>query len=97
MTRTFVRLKYIFLGLFLFAATGAAAYQILIVKPARACESRGGWWDADERICATPIDISTLTGRPNREGPDQEGADREGPNLDGPDLEGPDLEGPGTP
>lgn len=66
MTRTFTRLRYIFLGLFLIGAAGSGYYQIRIVKPRQDCERAGGWWDGDERICATPVDISRITGRPNR-------------------------------
>jgi hypothetical protein len=64
MHRTFSRLKYAFLGLFLLGSAGSAYYQIWVVKPRQDCERKGGWWDRFEGVCATPIDISQFTGRP---------------------------------
>ena len=64
MNNTITRLKYIFLGLFVLAAAASAAYQIFWVKPAKQCEATGAWWDPRTRICATPLYIPNLTGRP---------------------------------
>jgi hypothetical protein len=61
----YTRLKYAFFGLFLLGSAASAYYQIWIVKPRDDCQRAGGWWDGEERICATPIDISRITGRPN--------------------------------
>lgn len=69
MKNIFARLRTLFLVLFAVAAAGSAYYQIWIVKPRRDCERKGGWWDGDERVCGTPIDISRVTGRPNRSRP----------------------------
>ena len=67
----FARLKYAFFGLFLLGAAWSAYYQLFVVKPRHDCERGGGWWDGDARVCATPIDISPTTGRPNRPRPAQ--------------------------
>ena len=64
MNATFAWLKYGFLGLFLAIAASFAGYQFHVVKPRQDCERKGGWWDADQRVCGTPIDISQFTGRP---------------------------------
>ena len=64
MNATFAWLKYGFLGLFLVIATGFAWHQMYVVKPGRDCERKGGWWDPDQKVCGTPIDISQITGRP---------------------------------
>ncbi len=63
MQRTFARLRTGFLVLFLLASTAVAAHQIYVVRPERQCIERGGWWDRYERVCATPVDITRLTGR----------------------------------
>ncbi len=63
MTKTFSRLKYGFFTLFLLGSAASAYYSIFVVKPRQDCERKGGWWDADEKVCATPIDISMFTGR----------------------------------
>jgi hypothetical protein len=34
-----------------------------VVKPRQDCERKGAWWDPEERVCATPIDIRMFTGR----------------------------------
>jgi len=64
MNPTINRLKLVFLGLFALGAAGIWAYQILYVMPAQACDRREGWWDWRTRVCATPIYIPSLTGRP---------------------------------
>ena len=42
MNKTFTRLKYIFLGLFLLGSAGVLAYHGLWVWPKERCEARGG-------------------------------------------------------
>lgn len=64
MTKTFARLKYGFFALFLLGSSAMAYHAIWIVKPRQDCERKGAWWDPEERICATPIDLSLFTGRP---------------------------------
>lgn len=69
------RLKLIALGLFAVACCVIWSVQVFYVWPRDRCEARGNWWDPQARVCATPISISKLTGRPNRTatpaGPDQ--------------------------
>jgi hypothetical protein len=64
MNRTIDRLKLIFLGIFAIGVVAIWAYQILVVVPARRCEGNGQWWDRDRRICAQPLYIPDITGRP---------------------------------
>lgn len=64
MKSTIDRLKLIFLGVFALACAGVWAFQIFYVMPARKCEANGQWWDGATRICAQPIAIASLTGRP---------------------------------
>jgi hypothetical protein len=59
----FTRLKYAFLGLFLLGSAWSAYHQLYVIRPLKECERKGGWWDPDERVCGTPIDISMFTGR----------------------------------
>jgi hypothetical protein len=59
------RLKILFLGLFVVACAVVAVGQVVWLDPQKRCELRGAWWDPSSRICATPIAISKLTGRPN--------------------------------
>jgi hypothetical protein len=64
MNRTIERLKLVFLGLFALSAAGVFAYHSLVVWPGEACEKGGKWWDPKHRVCATPVLISDITGRP---------------------------------
>jgi len=64
MNPTINRLKLIFLGVFFLAAVAAWGYQVLWVMPQKACEADGKWWDPRTRICAQPIYIPDITGRP---------------------------------
>ena len=64
MSSTINRLKLVFLGVFFIGAVAAWAYQVWWVMPAKACEAQGAWWDPRTRICATPIYIPDITGRP---------------------------------
>ena len=64
MQRTLFRLKILFLVLFLIGTAGSIAYHLMWVLPSRACAERGGWWAPRSRVCATPIDITEITGRP---------------------------------
>jgi hypothetical protein len=60
------RLKLIFVCIFAVACVLIWALQIFYVWPRDRCEARGNWWDPQARVCATPVSLSTLTGRPNR-------------------------------
>ncbi|HRD47392.1 MAG TPA: hypothetical protein PLF78_13015, partial [Caulobacter sp.] len=64
MNSTIDRLKLIFLGIFALGCAGVWAYQILWAMPAKRCEANGQWWDGERRICAQPLMISSITGRP---------------------------------
>ncbi len=64
MNRTIDKLKLLFLGIFLLGAIGSWAYQVFWIWPSRECEANGAWWDPGTRICATPIYIPNVTGRP---------------------------------
>ena len=64
MNRTIDRTKLLFLGLFVVVTAAAWAYQLWVIAPRQECEAGGGWWDAEGRVCATPIYLPKLTGRP---------------------------------
>ena len=64
MQQTFNRLRLIFLTLFVLGVAASVVYQVLWLKPERACLARGNWWSARSRTCAVPIDITAITGRP---------------------------------
>ena len=58
------RLKLIFIGLFVVAAIGVGVWQFWWVMPAQKCEKeQRKWWDSAERVCATPVLVSDITGR----------------------------------
>ncbi len=58
------KLKLVFLGVFFFACCAVWAYELLVIAPAKKCEAHGNWWDPQGRVCATPIYLPNLTGRP---------------------------------
>jgi hypothetical protein len=64
MNKTFTRLKYIFLGLFLLGSAGVVAYHGLWVWPKEKCEAHGGAWAGKWLKCAAIYPIETLTRRP---------------------------------
>jgi len=64
MNPTINRLKILFLILFAIGAVAIWGYQIFYVWPAQKCDDRQGWWDRKGRICAAPIYIPSITGRP---------------------------------
>ena len=64
MNPTINRLKIAFLILFAIGTVGIWSYQIFFVWPAQKCDERAGWWDRKARICAAPIYIPDITGRP---------------------------------
>jgi len=61
---TMKRLSTLFLGLFGVLVAGVFAYQALWAAPGERCEARGQWWADEGRICAQPISIAEITGRP---------------------------------
>jgi hypothetical protein len=55
----------------------AAAVGLLFLRPSAhqpgpgndpqaQCEARGDWWDAQDRVCAVPTPLSTITGHAGR-------------------------------
>ena len=62
---TFPRLAMIFFALFGVATVGIFILQDYWVAPGKRCEAAGKWYDMDSRICAQPISIAQITGRPN--------------------------------
>ena len=63
MNRTIDRLKLIFVGVFAFLAIGVVVWQVGWVMPMKKCEAAHKWWDHGQRVCATPVLISDITGR----------------------------------
>jgi hypothetical protein len=64
MNRLIDRLKLFFLGLFALSCVAVWTYELWWVAPRKACEAHGNWWDPSSRVCATPIYLPNLTGRP---------------------------------
>lgn len=62
---TMKRLSILFLSTFAVLMVGMFAYDKLVVAPGDRCEARGRWWDSQTRVCAQPISIAEITGRPN--------------------------------
>jgi hypothetical protein len=63
MNRTINRLKLIFLGVFAVLSVGVVIWQVGWVMPMKKCEQAAKWWDHSQRVCATPVLISDITGR----------------------------------
>lgn len=61
---TFPRLAMLFAGVFGLSIIGVFAIQNYWVAPGKRCEAAGKWYDMDNRICAQPISIAEITGRP---------------------------------
>jgi len=57
------RLKLIFIAVFVVAAIGVLVWQVGWIIPQKNCEKAHKWWDGGERVCATPVLISDITGR----------------------------------
>jgi hypothetical protein len=57
------RLKLIFIGIFVVMVIGVIVWQVGWIMPAKKCEGAHKWWDSGERVCATPVLISDITGR----------------------------------
>ncbi|MGZ9115231.1 MAG: hypothetical protein ACXW3K_11475 [Brevundimonas sp.] len=62
---TMKRLSILFLATFAMLVGVMFAYESLVVAPGDRCEAGGKWWDPDGRVCAQPISIAEITGRPN--------------------------------
>ena|SRR3712207_582343 len=64
MTRFINRLMLGFVALFVVSTIAVGVYQFAYVIPGKRCEASGRWWDPQSRVCATPIFIPHITGRP---------------------------------
>jgi hypothetical protein len=64
MQLTIQRLKIVFLVIFAISSVGVFAYHYYYVWPRDRCESAGRWWEPKGRVCAQPILLPKLTGRP---------------------------------
>lgn len=61
---TIRRLSILFFGLFALVTAGLFAFQRFWMDPGERCEAKGYWYDLETRICAQPIYIPDITGRP---------------------------------
>ncbi len=61
---TMKRLSVLFLSAFAVLTGGMFAYDAIVVAPGDRCEAGGKWWDPQGRVCAQPISIAEITGRP---------------------------------
>lgn len=57
-------LKYSVMGVLAVYGVGCLIYAIMVQWPKKACDENGQWWDNDKRVCASPITLNTITGRP---------------------------------
>ena len=57
------RLMLMFVGVFAVLCLGVVVWQVGWVQPMKACEAAHKWWDHSQRVCATPILVSDITGR----------------------------------
>lgn len=64
MNKTFTRLKYIFLGLFVLLSGAALTYHVVWVWPKEKCEKQGRPWAGKWMKCGRVYSIETLTRRP---------------------------------
>lgn len=64
MNKTFTRLKYIFLGLFVLLSGAALTYHVVWVWPKQKCEAQGRPWAGKWMKCGRVYSIETLTRRP---------------------------------
>ncbi len=62
---TMKRLSVLFLSIFAVLLAGMFAYENLVIAPGDRCEEGGKWWDPQGRVCAQPVSIAEITGRPN--------------------------------
>jgi hypothetical protein len=61
---TIRRLSIIFFSLFAVTLAGVFVLQRFWVDPGDRCAAKGYWYDLETRICAQPIYIPDITGRP---------------------------------
>lgn len=58
------RLNILFFSLFAVMTAGVLVFQRYWMEPGERCEAQGKWYDIESRICAQPISIAEITGRP---------------------------------
>lgn len=63
MKLTIERQTKIMFGVFLVTTAAVFIMHIFWIWPGQRCEESGKWWDWRTRTCATPIAISSITGR----------------------------------
>ena len=61
---TIRRLSVLFFGIFGLMIVGVFVFQRYWMEPGERCEAEGKWYDIESRICAQPISIAEITGRP---------------------------------
>ena len=61
---TMGRLSVLFFSLFAVMIAGVFVFQRYWVAPGDRSEAEGKWYDIESRICAQPISIAEITGRP---------------------------------
>ena len=61
---TIRRLSVLFFGIFSLMIAGVFVFQRYWMEPGERCEAQGKWYDIESRICAQPISIAEITGRP---------------------------------
>ncbi|WEK57476.1 MAG: hypothetical protein P0Y52_13170 [Candidatus Brevundimonas phytovorans] len=61
---TIGRLSALFFSLFAVMIAGVFVFQRYWMEPGERCEAEGKWYDMESRICAQPISIAEITGRP---------------------------------
>ena len=61
---TIRRLSVLFFGIFSLMIAGVFVFQRYWMEPGERCEAEGKWYDIESRICAQPISIAEITGRP---------------------------------
>jgi hypothetical protein len=64
MKRFYSRLMLGFFAVFVIGVVTAFGYQFMYVIPAQKCEEAGRWWEPSTRVCATPVYLPHITGRP---------------------------------
>ncbi|WP_333610596.1 hypothetical protein [Brevundimonas bullata] len=61
---TLGRLSVLFFSIFGLMIAGVFVFQRYWMEPGERCEAEGNWYDIESRICAQPISIAEITGRP---------------------------------
>lgn len=61
---TIRRLSIMFFGAFAVLVVGIFVFQRYWMDPGDRCTAKGYWYDLETRICAQPIYIPDITGRP---------------------------------